>query len=51
MKNLSRDTKLAIGILITLVLITVLTAIQQQTQQQHPRLSSSSTPCRMEPWL
>jgi uncharacterized protein DUF4350 len=43
MKNLSRDTKLAIGILLTLVLITALTAVQQQTQQQHPRLSSLSS--------
>lgn len=43
MKNLSRDTKLAVGILLTLVLITALAAVQQQTQQQHPRLSSLSS--------
>src|SRR5512138_876382 len=43
MKNLSRDTKLAIGILITLVLISVLAAAQQQTQQQHPTLSTLSS--------
>jgi len=43
MKNLSRDTKFAIGILITLVLVTALAAVQQKRQQQHPRLSSLSS--------
>lgn len=45
MKNLSRDTKLAIGILLLLVLVTTFAALQQETQQRYPPLSSlSSTP-------
>ncbi|RPJ27997.1 MAG: DUF4350 domain-containing protein [Chloroflexi bacterium] len=43
MKNLSRDAKLAIGILVTLVIITALAAMQRQTEQQYPRLSSLSS--------
>lgn len=43
MKNLSRDTKLSIGILILLVLVTIVASLQNQAQQQHPKLSSSSS--------
>lgn len=43
MKKLSRDTKLAIGILVLLVLVTVFAAMQSQAQQQHPPLSSVSS--------
>jgi hypothetical protein len=43
MKSLSRDTKFAIGILITLVLVTLFAATQRETQQQFPRLSSLSS--------
>ena len=43
MKNLSRDTKLAIGILLLLVLVTTFAALQQETQQQYPPLSSLSS--------
>lgn len=43
MKNLSRDTKLAIGILVTLVLVTTFAAVQQETKQQYPALSSLSS--------
>src|SRR5215211_1863898 len=45
MKNLSRDTKLAIGILLSLVLVTIFAAIQGGAEQQYPSLASfSSTP-------
>lgn len=43
MKNLSRDAKLGIGVLLALVIVTILAATQQQTRQQHPRLSSLSS--------
>lgn len=43
MKNLSRDTRLAIGILVLLVLLTTFAALQQETQQRHPPLSSLSS--------
>ena len=43
MKNLSRDTKLAIGILILLVLVTTFAALLQERQQQYPPLSSLSS--------
>jgi hypothetical protein len=43
MKNLSRDAKLLIGILIVLILITVLAALQRQTEQQNPTLSTLSS--------
>jgi hypothetical protein len=43
MKNLSRDTKLAMGILAVLVLVTIFAAIQQKTQRQYPPLSSLSS--------
>jgi hypothetical protein len=42
MKGLSLDTKLAIGILIALVLVTIFAAGRQETQQQYPPLSSLS---------
>lgn len=42
MNKFSRDTKLAIGILVILVLVTVVAAIRAGTQQQHPPLSSLS---------
>lgn len=43
MKNLSRDAKLAIGILLTLVIVTALAATQQKRGQQQPGLSSLSS--------
>src|SRR5512146_1879413 len=43
MKNLSRDARLLIGILTVLVIITVLAALQRQTEQQNPTLSSLSS--------
>jgi hypothetical protein len=43
MKNLSRDAKLGIGVLIALVIVTALASIGQQTEQQHPTLSSLSS--------
>jgi hypothetical protein len=43
MKNFSRDTILAIGILVLLVLVTTFAALQQETQQQHPPLSTLSS--------
>lgn len=43
MKNLSRDTKLAVGILVLLVLVTTFAALQKETQQGYPPLSSFSS--------
>ena len=43
MKNLSRDAKLSIGILVLLVVVTIFAAAQKQTQQQYPKLSSISS--------
>ncbi len=43
MKSLSRDTKLLIGVFVTLVIITALAAIQEQKQQRQPVLSSRSS--------
>lgn len=43
MKNLSRDTKLAIGILLLLVVATALAAAQRQTGPEYPALSSLSS--------
>jgi hypothetical protein len=43
MKSLSRDTKLAIGILVLLVLVTTFAALQSETQQRYPPLSSLSS--------
>ncbi|HSB01111.1 MAG TPA: DUF4350 domain-containing protein [Anaerolineales bacterium] len=43
MKSLSRDTKLAIGILVTLFIMTALAATQQRGEQQLPTLSSLSS--------
>jgi len=42
MKNLPRDTKLAIGILLLLVAATALAAVQKQTGPEYPTLSSLS---------
>ena len=50
MKNLSRDTKLSIGILLLLILVTIFAAIQNQAQQENPKLSAS-LPRRMARWL
>jgi hypothetical protein len=43
MKNLSRDSKLAIGILLLLVLVTIFAAIQGGAEQGYPLLSSLSS--------
>src|SRR3972149_4978398 len=43
MKNLPRDTKLAIGILLLLVVATALAAVQKQTGPEYPTLSSLSS--------
>ena len=43
MKNLSRDSKLAIGVLLLLVMITIFAAIQGGGEQQYPLLSSLSS--------
>lgn len=43
MKSLSRDTKLAIGILFLLVVATVLTAVLRQSGPKYPALSSLSS--------
>lgn len=43
MKNVSRDTRFAIGILVLLVLVTTFAALQRETQQQYPSLSSLSS--------
>lgn len=43
MKNLSRDTKLALGILLLLVVATALAAVQAQTGPEYPALSSLSS--------
>lgn len=42
MRKLSRDTRLAVGILLVLFVITGLAAIQQRKEQQHPALSTLS---------
>jgi len=42
MKPLSRDTRLGIGIILLLVIVTAFAATQRQTQEQYPRLSSVS---------
>ena len=42
MKNLTRDAKLAIGILILLIIVTGFAAVQKGTQQEYPKLSSLS---------
>ncbi|HEX2998002.1 MAG TPA: DUF4350 domain-containing protein, partial [Anaerolineales bacterium] len=42
MRKLSRDTRLTIGILLVLFVITGLAAIQQRKEQQHPALSTLS---------
>ncbi len=43
MKNLSRDTKLLIGIMLILAIITALAAVQQNAQKKDPVLSSLSS--------
>ncbi|HJR80059.1 MAG TPA: DUF4350 domain-containing protein [Anaerolineales bacterium] len=43
MKNLSHDTRLAVGILILLVLVTTFAALRQETQQRYLPLSSLSS--------
>lgn len=43
MKTLTRDAKLGIGVIVLLVIITVLTAAQEESQRQYPRLSSLSS--------
>jgi hypothetical protein len=43
MKNLSRDTKLAIAVLLLLVLVTIFAAIQGGNEQRYPSLSSLSS--------
>ena len=43
MKNLSRDARLGIGIVLLLVIVTVVVATQKQTEQTYPKLSSLST--------
>ena len=43
MKNIPRDTRLAIGILILLVIVTVIAALQQETNQEFPKLSTLSS--------
>ena len=43
MKNLSRDARLSIGILVLLMAVTIFAAIQKGTQQPSPALSSTSS--------
>ncbi|HJR78958.1 MAG TPA: DUF4350 domain-containing protein [Anaerolineales bacterium] len=43
MKNLSRDTKLAVGTLLLLVIATALAAVQAQTGPEYPTLSTLSS--------
>ncbi len=43
MKTLSRDARLAIGILLALLVVTIFAATQQQTEQVHPKLSTISS--------
>jgi hypothetical protein len=43
MKTLSRNTWVAIGVLILLVIVTVVAALHTQTEQQFPRLSTLSS--------
>lgn len=43
MKNLSRDSRLALGILFLLVLVTISAALQRGTDQQYPSLSTLSS--------
>jgi hypothetical protein len=43
MKNISRDTRIAIGILILLVIVTVIAGLRQETKQEFPRLSTLSS--------
>ncbi|MEO5887291.1 MAG: DUF4350 domain-containing protein [Anaerolineales bacterium] len=43
MKAISRDTRVAVGILILLVIVTVVAALQTQAEQQFPTLSTLSS--------
>jgi hypothetical protein len=43
MKNLSRDAKLGIGILLLLLIVTIFAATQKRTEQVYPRLSTHSS--------
>jgi hypothetical protein len=43
MKNIPRDTRLAVGILILLVIVSVVAALQQETKQEFPKLSTLSS--------
>jgi hypothetical protein len=43
MKSLSRDAKLSIGILVLLVAVTIFAAVQKESEQQFPKLSSISS--------
>jgi len=42
MKNLPRDTRLGIGIVLLLVILTAIVALQRKTEAQYPRLSTIS---------
>jgi len=45
MKNLSRDARLGIGVVLLLVLVATFTALQKKTEEQYPPLSTiSATP-------
>ena len=43
MKNLSGDSRIAIGILLLLIFVTIFAALQRGTEQQYPALSSASS--------
>src|SRR5215207_11451594 len=43
MKTISRDNRVAVGILVLLVIVAVLAALQTQTEQQFPKLSTLSS--------
>src|SRR5678815_371286 len=43
MKNLSRNAKLGIGIVLLLVILTAFAALQRKTAAQYPKLSTIST--------
>jgi hypothetical protein len=42
MKNLSRDARLGIGIVLLLVIVSAFAATQRKTEQEYPKLSSIS---------
>src|SRR5687767_13478786 len=43
MRHLSGDSRIAIGILLLLILVTIFAALQRGTEQQYPALSSASS--------